>query len=220
MLSFVLAIVFACKPIPVTSEVQEPERVFEEVDLGLRVKWASCNLGASLPSEAGVFVAWGELEEKFVFSWENYYYADGSSNTITKYCTNNSFGHRDNLVTLLPEDDAANVIMGGNWRVPTDSDWEELLEKCQWVFSSVNSVPGYIVKSMVTGFTSSSIFLPASGYAGDCYYFSPGKAGYYWSSSITETTPSSAYCIFFSKSEAEWEQMPRYLGCCVRPVHE
>ena len=217
-----LATFCACKPNsdPVPDNKPDPDPVFEEVDLGLSVKWASCNLGASSPSESGTFVAWGELQDKFDFNWENYLLAGGAPNTLTKYCTNGNFGQRDDLITLSVEDDAARVAMGGGWRLPTDAEWDEVVKACRWVAGTVDSVPGYIVTSKIPGFTSASIFLPFAGYAEDCFYYNIGNTGYYWSSSLVETTPSAAYCLSMGSSGHEWEQTPRYMGCLVRPVHE
>ena len=82
----------------------------EYVDLGLSVKWATCNVGATTPEEDGDYFAWGEVESKEVYDWSTYKYCAGTNATMTKYCNESSFGNNgftDNKTELDPEDDAA-----------------------------------------------------------------------------------------------------------------
>lgn len=87
----------------------------EAIDLGLPsgLKWASCNVGASSPEEYGGYFAWGEIEEKSDYSWDTYKWCKGSSESMTKYCTNSNYGTVDNKTILDPEDDVAHVKWGG-----------------------------------------------------------------------------------------------------------
>ena len=64
----------------------------EYVDLGLSVKWATCNIGATTPEEYGDYFAWGEVEPKEYYEWSTYKYCNGLSSTFTKYCTNSDYG--------------------------------------------------------------------------------------------------------------------------------
>ena len=103
----------------------------EYVDLGLPsgLLWATCNVGATSPEDYGDYFAWGETQPKDTYEWSTYQYCNGSYNTLTKYCSNSSYGYNgftDNLTTLLPEDDAATANWGGNWRMPTKEEFQEL----------------------------------------------------------------------------------------------
>ena len=103
---------------------------YEAVDLGLSVRWATCNVGANSPEEYGGYYAWGETEEKKDYNWDTYKWCKGSYNTFTKYCTNGSYGLIDNKIELDAEDDVAHVKLGGDWRMPTFDEIKELIEKC------------------------------------------------------------------------------------------
>ena len=107
---------------------------YEYVDLGLSVKWAKCNIGAESEYEDGLFFQWGETTSDTVYDWAHYKYCNGSSTTLTKYCTNSSYGTVDNKTTLEPEDDAAIQIMGGNWRMPTSTEYQTLYNETLWVW--------------------------------------------------------------------------------------
>jgi len=148
------------------------------VDLGLSVYWASCNVGAFAPEEAGDFFAWAETESKIKYLDETYkYYRDGG---YVKYNEGKKY-------TLDLEDDAANTNWGGRWRMPTDYECQELVEKCTWSSTTVNGVNGFLVTSNVPGYTDKSIFLPFTGYMeGDklCY---DGMYSGYWTSSTNDS---------------------------------
>lgn len=177
----------------------------EIVDLGLRVKWASFNVGASKPEEAGDYFAWGETKSKNEYTWQTYRWCDGSASTLTKYCFTPSRGlngFTDGKKALEPEDDAARVLLGEPWRLPTDEEILELVDttKCRWQWTSLQGVPGYRVTSLVNG---NSIFLPASGR----YYRTYGLQktdtdGYYWSSDLNGTNTTQGYCLHFAEDAA------------------
>ena len=133
------------------------------VDFGLSVKWATCNIGASSPEEYGDYFAWGETEPKDVYVWSTYKWCNGSQNTLTKYCTNKEYGTVDNKITLELEDDAAHVNWGGEWRIPTKAELEELREKCTWMPAKINGVSG----REITGPNGNKLFLPYSGYCSE-----------------------------------------------------
>ncbi len=186
------------------------------IDLGLPsgIKWASYNVGASAPEEFGGFYAWGETEEKSDYSLENYKWG---YNTMIKYCSDSIYGTVDNKTVLYPNDDVAHVQWGGDWRMPTLAELNELQEKCTWVWSNLNSVYGY----KVTGPNGNSIFLPAAGYRYGTGVISRGTYGYYWLSSLSDYGSGSdyAYAMHFSSSEYYmWSSSPRYEGFTVRPV--
>ena len=157
----------------------------EYVDLGLSVKWASFNLGASVPEEYGDYFAWGETEPKAKYGWTQYKWGNGENKALTKYCNKAAYGEdgfTDNLTQLLPEDDAAHVNWGGNWRMPTAAEFDELINNCTVEKSAINGVNGYLLTSKING---NSIFLPMAGYynfdlCSDQHQGS-GTIFYYWS---------------------------------------
>ena len=128
----------------------ENEDSVEYVDLGLSVRWATCNVGASKPEEVGSKFAWGETEEKEQFDERGYKHYDAEADSLIKYGAD---GKRE----LDAEDDAATVNMGEDWRMPTQKEMQELTEKCQWVWTIRNGVCG----CDVIGPNGNSIFMPA-----------------------------------------------------------
>ncbi len=193
----------------------QPQTQYEAVDLGLSVKWATCNVGATKPEEYGGYYAWGETEEKDNYSWGTYKWCKGSYDTMTKYCTDSSYGTVDNKTTLAPGDDVAHVKWGGNWRMPTRAEQDELREKCKWEWTTVNGVSGYKVTSKKNG---NSIFLPAAGsrYGTEVYY--RGSYGYFWSSSLYSSNSNSAFYLGFYIGGRDWDSSSRCYGFPVRPV--
>ncbi|MBQ9463468.1 MAG: leucine-rich repeat protein [Bacteroidales bacterium] len=175
--------------------------VAEAVDLGLSVKWASFNVGASAPEDYGDYFAWGETEPKSTYDWSTYKWCNGSSNNLTKYNTSSSYGDVDNKTVLDPEDDAATVNMGGSWRMPTDAEWTELRDNCTWTWTNDyngTGVKGQIVTSNKPGFTDKSIFLPAGDNKGPWGYPTSFTDGNYWSASIYLDNSSHVWRVHFN----------------------
>ena len=196
------------------------ENGYAWIDLGLPsgIKWASCNVGAEKPEDYGNYYAWGEVLPNDYYSWATYKYANGNYNKLTKYCNNASYGDNgftDNKTTLDPEDDAAHVNWGGSWRMPTDAEWRELREQCDWTWTTQNGINGYRVTSKTN---SNSIFLPAAGYRYDTYLNSVGCRGYYWSSSLLENDPGNAWYLSFYSGDMGGRYYYRNYGQSVRPV--
>ena len=189
------------------------------VDLGLSVKWATCNVGADSPEDYGDYFAWGETTPKTTYNWSTYKYCKGSSTTMTKYCTYSDCGTVDNKTTLELSDDAAYVNWGGNWRMPTIEEQKELLNtsNCTWTWTTQNGVNGYKVTSKKNG---NSIFLPAAGYRYDGNLYHAGSDGYYWSSSLYTSGSYSAYFVVFYSSSVDWFCFNRRYGASVRAVCE
>ena len=198
----------------------DPYNGHEYVDLGLSVKWATCNVGAEKPEDGGGLFAWGETQPKDKYTWSTYKHCKGSNKTLTKYCFDSSYGTVDNKTVLDKSDDAAHVNWGGKWRTPTHAEFEELYENCTWHTKTVNDVSGYEVKSKING---KSIFLPSlpnPGVGNDestAFYV---DCGFYWFSSLIEDIPGSAYSFFFCTidSNMDWGTERRYLGMAIRPV--
>ncbi len=187
----------------------------DAVDLGLSVKWASANLGASKPDEAGGYFAWGETAPKAgVYDGKKYKFGE-YSNQMTKYNFSTvlsstlrsivEYSPQDCKEILDPEDDAAAVLLGGGWRMPTADELWELKTKCTWkrltiVIDSTESyverrLLGYLITSNVPGYEANSIFLPAAGYISDYASFSSegglvsnkGYALCYWTSTLGQS---------------------------------
>ncbi len=184
------------------------------VDLGLSVKWAAYNVGATAPEEYGDYYAWGETEEKRDYSWKTYKYCNGSYDTQTKYCTSSSYGTVDGKTTLEPEDDVATVKWGGTWRMPTIKELQELIDNCTWEWTTLNDVKGY----RVTGPNGNSIFLPFAGYRGGTGVNYQGFLGSYWSSSLDSSSSYYACSLYFDSSDFDWVDDGRCYGRTVRPV--
>ena len=184
------------------------------VDLGLSVKWATCNIGAETPEEYGEFFAWGEVEPKENYSWITYKWCNTTGSTLTKYNTKSSYGIVDNKTQLDISDDAASANWGGDWRMPTAAEWEELRRECTWTWSNI----GYKVTSDING---KSIFLPAAGTMDESTHSNQSAYGWYRSSSLDTYDPRYnngmvfMYLIGYGGSGSS----KRYQGCSVRPVH-
>ena len=192
------------------------------VDLGLSVKWATCNVGASTPEDYGDYFAWCETSTKSTYDWSTYKYCNGSYNTLTKYNNSSSYGTMvDNKTQLDLSDDAARANWGGSWRMPTDAELTELLEQCTWTWTSQNGVNGYKVTSKSNG---NSIFLPAAGDRNGSSIYYLGIYGYYWSSSLFTGGsqdgfgPDDAMGVIFHNGYALTSVIDRNCGCSVRPV--
>ena len=188
----------------------------EAVNLGLSVKWATCNVGAESPEDYGGYYAWGETEEKSDYFWSTYKWCDGSSHCQTKYCADSRFGRVDNKTILDPEDDVAHDKWGDGWRMPTLDEIEELCNKCTWKWTMVNGVAGY----KVTGPNYNSIFLPAAGSCHGTVVDIRGLYGYYWSATLDDFFSYRACRLYFYSGLCGRDSYYRYLGFSVRPVTE
>lgn len=204
-----------------TVNVKDPYSVAPSaVDLGLSVKWAAFNLGAIKPEGFGRGFAWGEIEPKTTYSWATYKWCGGSNTTLTKYNTLESSGTVDGKTTLDPEDDAAQVNLGGYWRMPTEAEFAELMDpnNCTWTWTNVNGVYGYRVTSKKAGYTDKSIFLPAAGSWSGTNHNYANTDGFYWSSSLGEDAPYGAWYIDFHGSNQQMICNNRCYGRSIRPV--
>lgn len=206
----------------------------EIVDLGLSVKWASFNVGASKPEEHGGYYQWGGLIDvtntNIYLDWNNCPFHTGYDQDTgwTKYVwlVESSFwsgyGSPDNKTVLDPEDDVAHVMLGGKWRMPTCAELDELIDKCKWSWTDNyhgTGVPGAIMTSKVTGYTDKSIFLPATGYRIGDHIYTNVLEGRYWSSSLLISSPDAADDFEFGKGHYVNFSSKRFLGQLVRPVY-
>jgi len=190
------------------------------VDLGLPsgTLWATCNVGANAPEEYGDYFAWGETAPKDYYDWSTYKWCNGSSTTLTKYCTNSSNGYNgfvDNKTELDPEDDAAYVNWGSSWCMPTREQIQELCDKCTWTWTQRNGVNG----QLVTGPNGNTLFLPAAGGRWDESLYQAGTDGFCWSRTLGTSGPSYAYRLYFYSGDwGCWKDGLRGGGLAVRAV--
>ena len=140
---------------------------------------------------------------------------------MTKYCTVSLLGTVDNKRTLGPEDDAARANMGGDWRMPTQDELQELVDNTtnEWITDyNGTGVNGRKFTSKTNG---NSIFIPASGFRAGSLFNSQGNSGYVWSSSLNSIYPNYAWNLYFDSGGfvADSDDIRRY-GVVVRGVME
>ena len=188
------------KVIVVKQEAWEPVSEEYAVDLGLSVKWASCNVGASRPEDYGSYFAWGEISSK-----DSYY---------DHNCT--TYGVNIGDISGNSAYDVVVVNWGGSWRMPTSEEMQELVNDCTWEWTSVNNVNGM----RVTGLNGNSIFLPAAGYRYGTSSYGVGSYSNYWCSAPDGDSDFGAYNLYFSNDSYDWYWSYRYYGHSVRPILE
>ena len=191
----------------------------EYVDLGLPsgTLWATCNVGASAPEQYGDYFAWGETAPKDYYDMSTYKWCNGSETTMTKYCTYSYFGYNgftDGKTELDPEDDAAYVNWGPEWRLPTTEQQQELIDNCTSVWTTQNGVNGHLF----TGPNGNTFFLPAAGIRWDESLNDVGSYGGYWSRTLHSGCPNGAYYLDFISEHVDWYTAYRDLGFPVRAV--
>ena len=186
----------------------DSEKEHEWVDLGLSIKWATVNLGAVTPEGFGDYFAWGETEPYYELGeaysdnpvWkkgkEKGY--DLSSYSSTLYDRSNysmKYNWEKGKSTLEPEDDAAHVRWGENWRIPNIDEFKELYENCNWSYTTKGGVSGYSITSKMSGYENRSIFLPIAGNRYGHYYYDSGE---YWINSLSDGNPNPSAAILAS----------------------
>lgn len=209
------------------------------VDLGLSVKWASNNIGAQKPWDYGDYFAWGETDTYYEtgyaqsssprwkdgktsgYNWSSYKFGEGADHMqkhLTKYNFDEKCGVVDDKYILDLEDDAAYKYLGEGWRMPTKSEFEELIKECSWTKSILYGVNGFKVTSKKNGYKGNSIFLPAAGHrSGKSIYV--GGSFSYWSNTLcSRSNPSYAYGLTFDSSDINVNSLSRCVGGTVRPV--
>ena len=184
----------------------------EYVDLGLSVKWATCNVGANSPEDYGGYYAWGETSTKSNYSWSNIFDClDNSGYSWSVY----KIGGK---TKIEPDSghDTARENWGYSWRMPTIAELKELNDKCTWKWTTKGGHNGFVV----TGPNGNSIFLPAAGYRDDTSSHNVGEGGYYWSSTLSSSYSIGAQYLYFCSSNHFTYNYYRSLGFSVRPVTE
>lgn len=187
------------------------------VDLGLPsgLLWAKCNLGATTPEKYGNYYAWGEIASKSVYTWDTYIYGDYDGLIrIYKYNPCADYGTVDNKIVLESEDDAASVVLAAGARMPTQAEWQELIDNTTVEWTTENDIHG----RKFTAANGNSLFLPAAGFMYDAELCLAGELGAYWSSSLFEEIPSVAFSLDFQSDGMDMIYFERFYGRSVRAV--
>ncbi len=181
----------------------------EAVDLGLSVKWATCNVGAASPSDYGDYFAWGEIKKKNRYSMETYQYWD---NEHERFIYKDK-GIESNISGT--EYDAAHIKWGNGWRIPTLNEIEEIIYLCTWEWTEINGISG----QKVTGPNGNSIFFPATGYYWDKGHEGFGSYGLYRGATYSFDGNGYANDFSFKQNEHDWLiYSDCYMGLPIRPV--
>ena len=189
------------------------------VDLGLSVKWASCNVGADRPEEYGYYYSWGGTLEQNFYNWEHYPFRKSGTKEddvkLSKYILNTQYGVVDSKDALDEADDAARFMMGRGWRMPTAEELSELKNKCTWTWTTYKDVNGYDV----LGSNGNRIFIPAAGYMADGSRGQSGTYGFLWDSHLDPNTIYGGFLYFNESSVVDATSTSRYFGLSVRAVY-
>ena len=194
------------------------------VDLGLSVKWATVNVGAAKPEGIGNYYMWGHTYTTSDYKWETYkhcYYQSASKIYMKKYLIVEETGGWavDNLSRLERKDDVAATSWGGNWRIPTPAEVQELIVYCDWKYTTLNGVKGYWITSRKEGYTQNGIFLPLTGCMLGTSCILPDMFGYIWTSELYGDGNQNAYGLRINYSGSYYlGSFPRYEGFPIRPV--
>ncbi|MBO6050674.1 MAG: hypothetical protein J6P65_01685 [Bacteroidales bacterium] len=193
------------------------------IDLGLPsgTCWATCNVGATSPYQYGNYYAWGECWPKSKaddYSEDNYrYYKEKNGYfVVTKY-NNNDRRTKLNDAT----EDVACALWGGDcsWVMPTRAQFQELIDYCDWTWTTVNNINGYKIKSRKNG---KEIFLAAGGEKSAYSSFDvlEGRSGYYMTSErdINSNVKFIYALVFDSGHHKIYNDERRSNGYLVRPV--
>lgn len=190
------------------------------VDLGLSVRWATCNVGASKPEEYGNYYAWGETKPKTDYSWSTYF--DIAKSGIKEGLYGPSWesfekynSYEEKRRKLLKEDDVATLKWGASWRTPLKKEFEEL-----WALPHKWEVVNGISGMRFTSSNGNTIFLPAAGGKKDLEHVAKGMA-IYWTSEIYLTdhdTSDSGFAWIIDENEGGVAYLNRYQGFSIRPV--
>ena len=224
-------------------------KTYEYVDLGLpsHLKWAKCNIGANSEEESGLYFQWGDTqgytakqvgngEGSKAFSWADYKFSTGGSDSnFSKYNAS------DSKTVLDLDDDAARANMGGNWRMPTFAEYEELClntdiylvttegeeiqgtaqEDSESVMINWTSQVGETskgIKFYKKGNKQTYMFVPTAGNASEGSMQGVGKRGFLWSSSLNSSDVQGAWNFFFNGYGGFVSNGIRYIGLPVRGV--
>ena len=180
---------------------------YDYVDLGLTsgLKWATVNIGATLPADYGNYYAWGETETKDTYT---------TSNSVT-------YGVEMDDISGDATYDAATANWGSTWRMPTKAECQEIVDECTWTWTTQEDSEGEEINGyLVEGPNGNSIFLPAAGYRFGSSLYNAGTNGNYWSSTPDASYSGFAYTLGFNRSLDDVSSNSRHFGWIVRPVSD
>lgn len=213
-------VIVSCKKEEEDKQQDNAPSHVEAVDLGLSVKWANCNIGASTPEAVGAYYAWGETEEKEEYTLLTYKYYLGDLNEDGNYSNSEEYKNIGRNISGTAYD-VVRTKWGGTWRMPTKKELEELCFECSWEAAEINGVKG----KLITGPNGNSIFLP---FAGRRYsiptnpslnIYDVGTVGVFWSGTFREQSKYyyGAYTLTTGYPSLS-SQSDRYHGHPIRPV--
>lgn len=179
------------------------------VELGLSVLWADSNIDAINPQDYGGYYAWGELEQKELYSWSTYKWSEGLSDSIIKYTL------QDKKELLEKEDDIASMRLGDHWHIPTHHQWTELFNRCVRGDETINGVNCLTFTSLITG---QKLYLPKAGGKSADTLNGQGHYATYWSSTRRRDYDYDAWSVNTMIGQTIAER--RYAGKSIRPVYE
>ena len=202
----------------------------EYIDLGLSVKWATCNLGASKPHEYGSYYSWGETAPKKTYTFASYKFFKDKNGNGTAF--NKKIDVEPGEFAYIGKDisgtqyDAARVGWGGKWRMPTKAEWQELIDNTsfQWIDE------GQVIGLKLKGPNGNSIFFPACGFYREGNVYVDVTDGNYWSSTAEGEKAYKLFISYLMRSFQDslkghvggWRDMnatgTRMFGYCIRPV--
>ena len=188
--------------------------------------WATTNIGAEKPEDYGYYFWWGDTvgykreNDKWVASdGSNSNFSFTESNTPTDNKSISALQSKGwitaNGVFAL-EHDAAHKHWGGDWRMPTKQEFDYLNSMCDWNWTTMNGVNGYIVRGR-GDYSSASIFLPSAGYGNGTSLYDTGSYGYFWSS-VPNSDDDDAWYLYFSSGRSSTYYYYRRDGQPVRPL--
>lgn len=172
--------------------------------------WATTNIGAEKPEDYGYYFWWGDTVG---YKWENdmWVASDGSNSSFSFTPSNTPTFNKSKSTlqgegwitadaVLVPEHDAARKHWGGYWRMPTKQEFDDLNSKCDWTWTTMNGVNGYVVRGR-GNYASVHIFLPCAGTGLESSLNYAGGDGYYWSS--VRYLPGDCYAVEFRINHRE-----------------
>ena len=187
---------------PVTCRI--PESVFYSLDMGYDYIWSGVNMGATLPSDIGNYYAWGETATRNEFTSDNYLTRIG----------------QDTLDIGGTKYDAARQLKGSDWRLPTETEWSELLDKCTWKWGTYNGVDGWMVSGTNNGnedMEPHRLFFPMTGYK-EGSDVQEGSNSYLWMATREDSVSHQAHSFMLSRDEKKKVLMDNWKGLNIRPV--
>ena len=188
--------------------------------------WAETNIGAEKPEDYGYYFWWGDTVG-YRRDGNSWVASDGSTSTfsfnrktIPTVDKDTDTLKKEGWITadgvLTSEYDAAHVHWGGGWRMPTSRELDEMVNKCDWKWTTMNGVKGYVVQGR-GDYASANIFLPASGDGYGTSLINSGSSGLY-GSSIPDLEGYNSYVLYFNAYGPGMSYLYRYSGKSVRPV--